>query len=81
MIQRIRDYLHERQIRAVTKRFLAAVKAKDKADARRLNTELDRLRLARSPTQIARMERASFLRMDPAAQRIFLELKGRESRQ
>lgn len=78
MIQRIRDWLYERRIRAVSKRWTAAMEAKDYADARRISAELDKLRLARSPEQIARLERAQFNRLDPQARRIFMQAKERE---
>ncbi|MGN6314574.1 MAG: hypothetical protein ACTHMO_12555 [Rhodanobacteraceae bacterium] len=74
MFQRIRDFLHERAIARQAKVFSAT----HGAAARREWTKLEKLILARSPAQVARMERATFEAMDPHAQRTFLDSKASE---
>lgn len=81
MIQRIRDYLHERAIARQGKILADICDHGTNADARREYAKLSKLVLARSPQQVRRMEDAMFKRLDPGAQRIFLESKDRESRQ
>lgn len=71
-MSRFSDWRHERAIAKQAKAFSAA----QGGDSRREWAKLEKLILARSPEQIARMERAEFNAMDPHAQRTFLDSKG-----
>lgn len=74
MIPRLRDWLHERAIAKQAELFSES----HGGDARREWAKLEKMILARSPEQVARMERATFKRMDPHAQRTFLDSKAGE---
>lgn len=74
MIQRIRDWLHERAIARQAKLFSSS----HGGDARREWAKLEKMILARSPKQVARQERAIFKAMDPHAQRTYLDSKAGE---
>lgn len=71
--QRIRDWRHERHIKRLTQLCIQALALGERELARRINDDRTVAIRARSPGQIARMERAAFLRLDPAAQRTFLK--------
>ncbi|GGA00288.1 hypothetical protein [Dyella caseinilytica] len=62
MIQRLRDWLHERTIRRIGNEMLAAMGRDDNLTAGYLCQAHIKAIKARSPQQIARMERARELR-------------------
>ena len=62
MIQRLRDWLHEREIARLSKACKEAYAAGDKAKASHFFQQMGRAINERSPEQVARMERAQGMR-------------------
>lgn len=76
LMQRFRDWRHERHISRLSLQCRAAMSAGHKDMARLLwNAQAAAIK-ARSPAQVARMERQAFARMDPHDQRTFLKHGG-----
>ena len=62
MIQRLRDWLHEREIARLSKACKEAYAAGDKAKASHFFQQMGRAISERSPEQIERLERAQGMR-------------------
>lgn len=73
--QRIADYLRERRIRVLGRQLAAAIHQGRKDDARVVQASWFAEIKARSPEQVARMERAEYLRLSPRDRRIFDEAR------
>jgi len=76
LARRFRDWCHERDIQRLAASCKEACTAGDKAKARHFWQAMGEAIRARSPGQIARMERAAFRRMAPEQQRFFLKHGG-----
>lgn len=75
LVQRFRDWRHERHICRLSKQCSEAYEAGDKAKARHFLAAIHEARQARSPAQVRRMEEGMVKRLAPADRRRFEQLR------